>query len=185
MYTSFATHIHVTRIAAMRIIFTRIGCNLLTCDAYMCRERHIHDPVLSSYSVYYHYLASPTPYCNKRHHTYSYVTCSKVNVARSSGTSSDVTISRYGSQDLKVIRNIPKRKDMHVNITPPKTYKCQKVSSWWWVGERKMCLLHRYVIRTSKLSLTRRQRQEVHDFVETCPEAITVAKNHAKGTWCL
>jgi hypothetical protein len=25
----------------------------------MCRERHIHDPVLSSYSVYYHYLASP------------------------------------------------------------------------------------------------------------------------------
>jgi hypothetical protein len=56
---SFATHIHVTRIAAMRIIFTRIGCNLLTCDMYMCRERHVHDPVLSSYSVYYHYLASP------------------------------------------------------------------------------------------------------------------------------
>jgi hypothetical protein len=35
--------------------------------------------------------ASPTPSCNKRHHTYGYGTCSKVN-ARSSGTSSDVTI---------------------------------------------------------------------------------------------
>jgi hypothetical protein len=35
-------------IAAMRIIFTRIGCTLLTCDMYMCRLRHIHDPVLSS-----------------------------------------------------------------------------------------------------------------------------------------
>jgi hypothetical protein len=52
-------HIHVTRIAAMCIIFTRIGCTLLTCDMYMCRERHIHDLVLSSYSVYYHYLTSP------------------------------------------------------------------------------------------------------------------------------
>jgi hypothetical protein len=83
---------------------------------YMCRERHIHDPVLSLYSVYYHYLASPTPSCNKRHHTYGYVTCSKVNVARSSGTSSDVTISRYGLQDLKVIRNIPQRKDIHMSI---------------------------------------------------------------------
>jgi hypothetical protein len=56
---SFATHIHVTHIAAMRNIFTRIGCTLLTCDMYMCRERHIHDPVPSPYSVYYHYLASP------------------------------------------------------------------------------------------------------------------------------
>jgi hypothetical protein len=115
MYMSFATHIHVTRIAAMRIIFTRIGCTLLTCDMYMCRERHIHDPVLSSYSVYYHYRASPTPSCNKQHHTYGYVTCSKVNVARSSGTISDVTISRYGSQDLKVIRNIPQRKDIYMS----------------------------------------------------------------------
>jgi hypothetical protein len=33
----------------------------------------------------------PTPSCNKRHHTYGYVTCSKVN-ARNSRTSSDVTI---------------------------------------------------------------------------------------------
>jgi hypothetical protein len=35
-------------IAAMRIIFTRIGCTLLTCDMYMSDLRHIHDPVLSS-----------------------------------------------------------------------------------------------------------------------------------------
>jgi hypothetical protein len=28
--------------------FPRIGCTLLTCDMYMCRLRHIHDPVLSS-----------------------------------------------------------------------------------------------------------------------------------------
>jgi hypothetical protein len=32
----------------MRIIFTRIGCTLLTCDMYMSDLRHIHDPVLSS-----------------------------------------------------------------------------------------------------------------------------------------
>jgi isochorismate hydrolase len=36
-------------IAAMRIIFTHIGCTLLTCDIYMSDLRHrpIHDPVLS------------------------------------------------------------------------------------------------------------------------------------------
>jgi hypothetical protein len=36
------------RIAAMRIIFTCIGCTLLTCNMYMSDLRHIHDPVLSS-----------------------------------------------------------------------------------------------------------------------------------------
>jgi hypothetical protein len=35
------------RIAAMLIIFTRIGCALLTCDMYLSDLRHIHDPVLS------------------------------------------------------------------------------------------------------------------------------------------
>jgi hypothetical protein len=45
---SWATHIHVTRIAAMDFIFTRIGCTLLTCNMYTCRLRHINDPVLSS-----------------------------------------------------------------------------------------------------------------------------------------
>jgi hypothetical protein len=49
--------------------------------------------------VYYHYLASaPTPSCNKRHHTYNYVTCSNVN-ARNSRTSSDVPI-------LHSVRNV-------------------------------------------------------------------------------
>jgi hypothetical protein len=46
--TDKKTFIHVTRIAAMHIIFTRIGCTLFTCDMYMCRIRHINDPVLSS-----------------------------------------------------------------------------------------------------------------------------------------
>jgi hypothetical protein len=32
----------------MRIIFTRISRTLFTCDMYMCRLRHINDPVLSS-----------------------------------------------------------------------------------------------------------------------------------------
>jgi hypothetical protein len=45
---SWATHIHVTRIATMHFIFTLIGCTLLTCDMYMCRLRHINYPVLSS-----------------------------------------------------------------------------------------------------------------------------------------
>jgi hypothetical protein len=74
---SYATHIHVTLIAAMHIIFKHIGCTLFTCDMYMCRLRHINESVLSSlkmegirllllvpcassYSVYY-YLSSPTP----------------------------------------------------------------------------------------------------------------------------
>jgi hypothetical protein len=35
-------------IAAMHSIFMRISCTLFTCDMYMCRLRHIHDPVLSS-----------------------------------------------------------------------------------------------------------------------------------------
>jgi hypothetical protein len=30
------------------IVFTRIGCTLLTCDMYMSDLRHIHDPVFSS-----------------------------------------------------------------------------------------------------------------------------------------
>jgi hypothetical protein len=37
-----------THIAAMRIIFTRIGCTLLTCDMHVSDLRHIRDPVLSS-----------------------------------------------------------------------------------------------------------------------------------------
>jgi hypothetical protein len=32
----------------MRIIFTRIGCILLTCDMYMSDLIHVHDPVLLS-----------------------------------------------------------------------------------------------------------------------------------------
>jgi hypothetical protein len=48
---SSATNIHVTRIAAMRIIFTRIGCTLLTCDVYMSDLKYIHDPVLSSLKI--------------------------------------------------------------------------------------------------------------------------------------
>jgi hypothetical protein len=51
-----------------------------------------HDTVIpcaSSYSVYY--LSSPTPSAT-RAHTYDYVTRFKVNIARSSGPSSDVTI---------------------------------------------------------------------------------------------
>jgi hypothetical protein len=36
------------RITATHIIFTRISCTLFTYDMYMCRLRHINDPVLSS-----------------------------------------------------------------------------------------------------------------------------------------
>jgi hypothetical protein len=45
---SLPNPVYVTRIAAMRNIFTRIGCTLLTCDMYMSDLRHIHNPVLSS-----------------------------------------------------------------------------------------------------------------------------------------
>jgi hypothetical protein len=46
--TDTKSFIHVTRIAATHIIFTRIGCILCTCYMYMCRLRHINDSVLSS-----------------------------------------------------------------------------------------------------------------------------------------
>jgi hypothetical protein len=46
--TDTKSFIHVTRIAAVHIIFTRVGCNLFTCDMYMCHLRHINDPVHSS-----------------------------------------------------------------------------------------------------------------------------------------
>jgi hypothetical protein len=36
------------RITATHIIFTCISCTLFVCDMYMCRLRHINDPVLSS-----------------------------------------------------------------------------------------------------------------------------------------
>jgi hypothetical protein len=46
---NYASRNEARRFAAMRIIFTRIGCTLLiTCDMYMSDLRHIHDPVLSS-----------------------------------------------------------------------------------------------------------------------------------------
>jgi hypothetical protein len=44
LYPLYALRKHmciITRIAAMRIIFTRIGCTLLTCDMYMSDLRHI------------------------------------------------------------------------------------------------------------------------------------------------
>jgi hypothetical protein len=46
--TDTKSFIYVTRIVAMHIIFTHIGCTLFTCDMYMCRLRHINDSVLSS-----------------------------------------------------------------------------------------------------------------------------------------
>jgi hypothetical protein len=68
-------HIHVTRIPAMRMIFTRIGSTLLTCDMYMCCERHIHDLVLSSlkmygiHLLYFLFTVSLPPPHNPRSHT--------------------------------------------------------------------------------------------------------------------
>jgi hypothetical protein len=46
--TESKSFIHVTHIAAMHIIFTRIGCILFMYDMYMCCLRHINDSVLSS-----------------------------------------------------------------------------------------------------------------------------------------
>jgi hypothetical protein len=63
--------IHVTRIAAMRIIFTRIGCTLFTCDMYMCRLRHINDPVLSSSKMEgIRFIFSPESNYDARIHEY-------------------------------------------------------------------------------------------------------------------
>jgi hypothetical protein len=44
--SEYAKRYRLKSTAAMHIIFSRIGCSLLTCDMYMCRLRHIHDPVL-------------------------------------------------------------------------------------------------------------------------------------------
>jgi hypothetical protein len=89
------THIHVTRIAAMRIIFTRIGCTLLTCNMYMSDLRLIHDPVLSSLKMEGTRLLlfivslplpqpAPTPTPPRtRAHTCAYVTRMKDKILRS------------------------------------------------------------------------------------------------------
>jgi hypothetical protein len=42
------SHNEARRITATHNIFTRISCTLFTCDIYMCRLRHINDPVFSS-----------------------------------------------------------------------------------------------------------------------------------------
>jgi hypothetical protein len=72
--------------AAIRIIFTRIGCTLLTCDIYMSDLRHIHVPVLSSLKMegirLLYFLCSPTP-PTTRPHICAYVTRMKDNVSRS------------------------------------------------------------------------------------------------------
>jgi hypothetical protein len=64
------------------------------CIGHTCNTTRVqHDTVIpcaSSYSVYY-YLSSPTPSAT-RAYTYDYVTHFKINIARSSGPSSDVTI---------------------------------------------------------------------------------------------
>jgi hypothetical protein len=129
--------------------FTRTGCTLFTCDMYMCRLRLINDSVLSSLKMegirLLYYLSSPTPSAT-RAHTYDYVTRFKVNIARSSGPSSDVTIppplpqhapthtitKRVSRSTLQEAadRVLTSRSDGTTpkvlrNITPPKTYKCQ------------------------------------------------------------
>jgi hypothetical protein len=43
-----ASFVIVPRVLAY---FARIGCTLLTCDMYMCRLRHVHDPVLISFKM--------------------------------------------------------------------------------------------------------------------------------------
>jgi hypothetical protein len=70
----------------MRIIFTLIGCTLLTCDMYMSDLRHIHDPVLSSLKMEgirsLYFLCFPTT-STTRSHICAYVTRMNDNVSRS------------------------------------------------------------------------------------------------------
>jgi hypothetical protein len=109
----------------MRIIFTRIGCTLLTCDMYMSDLRHIHDPVISSLKMEgIHLLFSvhcfPIP-STTRAPTRVYVKRMKDNEMRhvihdtriSSGQcpQRDITV-RYGLQG-------------HTKKTSGKTYTCQ------------------------------------------------------------
>jgi hypothetical protein len=56
----------------------------------------------------------PTPSCNKRHHTYGYVTCSKVIVARGSWTSSDVTITVRLARSQGHTEYTPEERHIHV-----------------------------------------------------------------------
>jgi hypothetical protein len=89
-------------IAAMHIIFMRIGCTLLTSDMYMSRLRHINDPVLPSLKMECIRLLifSPTP-TTPRAHTRTYVTRFKVNISRSIDKPNDVTICRCGLRETQ------------------------------------------------------------------------------------
>jgi hypothetical protein len=110
----------------MRIIFTRIGCTLLTCDMYMSDLRHKHDPVISSLKmkgIHLLYFCSLFPYPPPitRAPIRAYVKRMKDNEMRhmihytrvSSGqcTRRDVTV-RCGLQG-------------HTKKTNGKTYTCQ------------------------------------------------------------
>jgi hypothetical protein len=91
------THIHVTRKqSTTNILFNGIDA----CIGHTCNTTRVqHDtliPCASSYIVYY-YLSSPTSSAT-RAYTCDYVTRFKVNIARSSGPISYVTICRYDSQ---------------------------------------------------------------------------------------
>jgi hypothetical protein len=44
-------HIYMSHVLLLCISFLRVSVLLLTCDMYMCRLRHIHDPVLPSLNM--------------------------------------------------------------------------------------------------------------------------------------
>jgi hypothetical protein len=126
MYMSEATHIYLTRIAAMYIIITRIGCTLITCDMYMCRLRHIHDPVLSSLKmegIHLLYSFFPPPLSAPRAHTCAYVTRLKINILRSIEACHEVTIWQFGARESQG----------RSKSVPPKTHTCQKLTTAYYV----------------------------------------------------
>jgi hypothetical protein len=110
----------------MRIIFTRIGCILLTCDMYMNDLRHIHEPVLSSLKMkgirllflFTVFLPPPTT----RAPTRAYVKHMKVNEMSHVIHDTRISSDQFPRRDVTVRYGL----QGHTKKTSGKTYTCQK-----------------------------------------------------------
>jgi hypothetical protein len=77
-----------------------IGCKNTAESFLFLFTVSLHPPPQSALHAPHRIAPPPTPSCNKRHHTYSYVTCSKVNVK----AAERVLTSRSDSAVRNVIR---------------------------------------------------------------------------------
>jgi hypothetical protein len=117
--------------------FTNIGCTLFTCDMYMCRLRHINDSVLSSlkkegicllFFIFVPLLlpqTNPTKMLTQRVWRLTFREYSKCVTWYTIYVSLAVNVPGMTSRYVVAREKWCARSQGHMNITLPKTYKCQ------------------------------------------------------------